>query len=254
MKKCELKTLKSLANSYAIDQLELKVFPGKTTQELIGPGGEIHKLMAISHYDFIFLVSGANDFNRNQDFCPILKCKSVARTIEELLHLFSQNYPSTQVVFAPIPMRQVSQNKYMNERFSDMADPVSIKIINQAIVFFQNLFTICPCHSHKIRFVTSPTLDVWSPFLKDDGLHLISDGQQLLIDLIIQSKPSFSLEEAQFPPMLVHCLKVLHFHLNPRFLFQKSPQGSKGPGGSVANLWSCPPILFRVLYQSLDNL
>ena len=81
LRHCLLDDFDPLKKIHDIEKVHFLACPGKTTHDLIGPGGEIHAHMASCQYDYVFLVSGANDFNRNKDSCYGLKAKSVAREI-----------------------------------------------------------------------------------------------------------------------------------------------------------------------------
>ena len=65
LRNCEAECKAFFKTEYDFDHFDFKSFPGKTTEELIGPYGEFPKLE--KDYDLLFLVSGANDFNRNHD-------------------------------------------------------------------------------------------------------------------------------------------------------------------------------------------
>ena len=184
---------------YDLDNFDFKSFPGKTTKELIGPYGEFHKLN--NDYDLLFLVSGANDFNRNHDSDHFRKCRAVCDEIHALLHAFSLRYPGTNTVFAPIPMRQICELPSMKERFPESGSPAWINTTNKAMSLFQSRFKVCACHSNMVRVIFSPQLQVWEPFLKQDGLHLTDEGKSFLISHLSPAPSSYFMSDDEFPPL-----------------------------------------------------
>ena len=116
LKECSFKARRLLIKNYRLNELNVRSFPGKTTDQLIGGNGEIHALMRDKSYDYVYLVAGANDFNRNEDDCHVMKCKMIARMRHDLVHGFCTQYPFTKLILAPIPMRQPSKNPNMNYR------------------------------------------------------------------------------------------------------------------------------------------
>ena len=185
MKFCPVEAQAELIDGYGLSELDVEWFPGKTTRELIGGDGEVHSLLRAKQYDRVFLVSGANCFNRNSDDCPFRKCRMVADQIKDLIHSFCQQYPYVELVFAPIPYRQICQIPSVVERFPESGSQAWIGTTNQAIFHFQNYFSICSCHAHRARFIASPDLSVWSKLLSKDGLHLTDFGKLQMIKFII---------------------------------------------------------------------
>ena len=202
MRDCPDNVRAKLVNFHHIDELLVEWLPGKTTQEIIGPNGLIHGLMKTHRFDQVFLVSGANDFNRNTSHSPFQKAKEVADTIKDLIHSFCQLYPYCNLVFAPIPTRQVCQVQSVIDRFPESGSRQWIATTNDAIGFFQNYFSVCRCHSNQARsVVVSSPIKVWSPFLSADGLHLTSAGKSRMVDFLKPVNSSFSLLNSQFPPL-----------------------------------------------------
>jgi hypothetical protein len=182
--------------------LTVEWFPGKTTQEIIGPNGPIHGLMQAHRFDHVFLVCGANDFNRNTSHSYFQKAKEVADTIKDLIHFFCQLYPYCNLVFAPIPTRQVCQVQSVIDRFPESGSSEWIATTNDAIGLFQNCFSVCSCHSNHARsVVVSSPIQAWSPFLSADGLHLTTAGKSRMVDFLKPINFSFSLLNSQFPPL-----------------------------------------------------
>ena len=204
MKFCPEEAQAKLMNSYDLRELDVKVYPGKTTRELIGVEGEVHSLLRAKQYDRVFLVSGANCFNRNSDDCPFRKCRTVADQIKDLIHSFCQQYPNVELVFAPIPHRQVCQVPSVVERFPESGSQAWIDTTNEAISHFQSYFSVCSCHAHRARFIVSPDLSTWVKLLSKDGLHLTDFGKSQMIEFFISSKSRFSFNDQEFPPLPKH--------------------------------------------------
>ena len=142
--------------NYGLSELNVRCFPGKTTDQLIGGNGEIHPLMQEKRYDYVFLVAGANDFNRNEDDCHVMKCKMIARVRSDLVHGFCTQYPFTKLVLAPIPMRRLSRNPDMIHNHPECGSKSWIDTTNDAISLYQSSFTVCACHKDQVRSVISP--------------------------------------------------------------------------------------------------
>ena len=202
LRDCPDNVRSSLMNSHGIDRLFVEWFPGKTTNEIIGPKGLIHPLMQKYQFQNVFLVSGANDFNRNTSHSHFEKAKEVADSIRNLIHSFCQVYPYCNLVFSPIPTRQVSQVQSVINRFPESGSNDWISRTNDAISLFQDIFSICPCHANQARpvFVSCP-IQAWLPFLSADGLHLTSAGKMKMIDSLKPIDSSFHLLNSEFPPL-----------------------------------------------------
>ena len=202
MRGCPDDVRAKLISSHDLDDLAVHWFPGKTTQEIIGPHGHIHALMQEHRFDHVFLVSGANDFNRNTSQSHYRKAKEVADAIQGLIHSFCQRYPYCNLVFAPIPTRQVCQVQSVIDRFPESGSSEWIETTNAAIDFFQEYFSVCSCHANQARsVVASSPIQEWLPFLSADGLHLTSAGKSRMVDFLKPIDSSFSLLNSQFPPL-----------------------------------------------------
>ena len=202
MRDCPDNIRAKLINAHNVDDLTVEWFPGKTTLQILGPHGHIHALMEEKRYDMVFLVSGANDFNRNQSQSHYHKGKEVADAIQNLIHSFCQRYPYCKLVFAPIPTRQVCKVQSVIDRFPESGSSEWIETTNAAISFFQEYFSVCSCHANQARsVVASSPIQEWSPFLSADGLHLTSDGKSRMVDFLKPINSSFSLLNSQFPPL-----------------------------------------------------
>ena len=106
MRGCSVAARRLLIRNYGLSELNVRCFPGKTTDQLIGGNGEVHSLMLEKSYDYVFLVAGANDFNRNEDDCHVMKCKlilfmgfvlSIPRQSSFWLPSQCANCPKTQI-------------------------------------------------------------------------------------------------------------------------------------------------------------
>ena len=128
-----------------------------------------------------FLVSGANDFNHNNDDCYIRKCKSIAKECQDHLYSFCSQFPQSKVTMAPIPMRNICKESKMIHRFPEYGSPTWIQTTNQAISLLQDYFSISPCHSNQATFLISPPFQIWEPLLSPDGLHLNAKGKRKMI-------------------------------------------------------------------------
>ena len=94
MNGCPDDAIERLKVNQGLKELDVQSFPGYTTEKLIGGNGEIHSLMLKKAYDRVFLVCGANDFNHNNDDCHVMKCKSIAKECEDLLHTICNQFPT----------------------------------------------------------------------------------------------------------------------------------------------------------------
>ena len=207
MKGCSFAARRLLIKNYGLSELNVHCFPGKTTNQLIGGNGEIHNLMQDKSYDFVFLVAGANDFNHNEDDCHVMKCKSIARMRNDLVHGFCTQYPLTKLVLAPIPMRRLSKNPDMIHKHPECGSKCWIDTTNNAISLYQRCFSVCNCHKNQVRSVVSPALEDWPPYLTSDGLHLTdgtkgqTDGKLKMVQYLLKPKSKFALLQDDFPPL-----------------------------------------------------
>ena len=188
-----------LIEEFDLESLDVKCYGGETIEGLIGVDGRGDALMDEKTYDFVFVVGGANNFNRTTETSPIKIAKKIAEEAHTNLHLFSTRHPNANVVLAPVPYRQVSQRE--NERFATMSDKDWINNTNEAISLYQHCLSICPCHGNKVRHVISPSTHIWSSLLLKDGLHLTPEGKEQMVNFLIDSRPSFSLSFSDFPPL-----------------------------------------------------
>ena len=207
MRGCSIAARRLLMKNYGLSELHVRCFPGKTTDQLLGGNGEVHTLMQEKSYDYVFLVAGANDFNRNEDDCHVMKCKMIARVRSDLVHGFCTQYPITKLILAPIPMRRLSKNPSMIHDHPECGSQTWIDTTNDAISLYQSCFTVCPCHSNQVRSVISPPLHKWLPYLTSDGLHLTdgtkgqTDGKLKMVQYLLKPKSKFSLSQDDFPPL-----------------------------------------------------
>ena len=116
MRGCSFAARRLLMKNYRLSELNVQCFPGKTTDQLLGGNGEVHTLMQEKSYDYVFLVAGANDFNRNEDDCHMMKCKMIARVRSDLVHGFCTQHPITKLILAPIPMCQKPKHDSRSSR------------------------------------------------------------------------------------------------------------------------------------------
>ena len=82
----------------------------------------------------------------------------------------------TKLILAPIPMPQLSKNPNMIHNYPESGSPTWIDTTNDAISLYQSYFSVCACQKDQVRYVISPSLADWLPYLSSDGLHL-TDGK-----------------------------------------------------------------------------
>ena len=213
--------IESLKVNHGLSQLDVACYPGFTTRQLIGGDGVVHHIMTKNVYDHIFLVSGVNDFSNNADDCHVLKFKSIAKELNDLIHTFCNQYRHTKITMAPIPMRNVCKEPNLVHRFPNCGSKSWIETTNRAISLFQEYFSICPCHSNQATFLISPAYEIWNPLLSSDGLHLTDDGKRKMIQYFMRTKSHFSVSEEDFPPLPK---PSSHFSFKPHVIVPKFVQ------------------------------
>ena len=202
MRGCPKQAICDLKNNQGLSELDLLCFPGYTIGQIIGGDGEIHSLMQKNMYDQVFLICGSNDLNNNTDDCPVLKFKSIAKELNDLLHSVSSLYPNTKFHMGPIPKRNVCKVSNMIHAFPNYGSKKWVEITNSAICLLYENFNVCACHSTQVTFVISPSHDFWNPLLSPDGLHLSQAGKCKMIQFFKKTESHFSALAEDFPPLL----------------------------------------------------
>ena len=201
MRGCPKQAICDLKNNQGLSELDLLCFPGYTIGQIIGGDGEIHSLMQKNTYDQVFLICGSNDLNNNTDDCPVLKFKSIAKELNDLLHSVSSLYPNTKFHMGPIPKRNVCKVSNMIHAFPNYGSKKWVEITNSAICLLYENFNVCACHSTQVTFVISPSHDFWNPLLSPDGLHLSQAGKCKMIQFFLKAESHFSASAEDFPPL-----------------------------------------------------
>ena len=104
-------------------------------------------------------------------------------------------------------MRQISKNPNMIHNHPESGSPTWIDTTNDAISLYQSYFSVCACQKDQVRYVISPSLADWLPYLSSDGLHLTdgnngeTDGKLKMVQFLLKPKPKFSLKQDDFPPL-----------------------------------------------------
>ena len=158
MRGCPDDAIHQLKSNWGFSELDLQCFPGYTTSKIIGGDGEIHSLMVKNTYDHVFLVTGANDFNNNADDCPVLKFKTIAKEVNDLLHSVSTLYPNTKFTMAPIPKRNICKESHTIHCFPHYGSECWIQTTNSAMSLLYEHFKVGACHSLKVTFLISPPM------------------------------------------------------------------------------------------------